>query len=221
MVSGPFSTHFLLNLDQVVTVSWALESIPFFEYWNGMVSSSRVRELLEVRGKCNEQPESAWKGDFKLPEPLLHFYSQVGPSDIVIESYGNPFFLPSLARLWQHQVGYRFDASGERVEEWSSNWIVVADEGADPFIYDASTSEILFANHGAGTWKPVEAYPDLNTMAACMAILGIVRIRAGENFTDEQSYVRPEHRAEAVSRLLEVLADKEAAEAIIVNAGWG
>jgi hypothetical protein len=146
---------------------------------------------------------------------------QVGPSDIVIESYGNPFFLPSLARLWQHQVGYRFDASGERVEDWSSNWIVVADEGADPFIYDASTAEILFANHGAGTWKPVEAYPDLNTMAACMAIFGIVSIQAGENFTDEQSYVSPEHRAEAVSRLLEVLADKEAAEAIIVNAGWG
>jgi hypothetical protein len=50
----------------------------------------------------------------------------VGPLDITIKSYGNPFFLPRLAALWEFQAGYRWHGfTGERIEDWDSDWLVV------------------------------------------------------------------------------------------------
>lgn len=185
-----------------------------------MVSSSRVRELLELHGTCQPQDRSAWTGHIPLPDAIADFYREVGPTDVTIEGYGNPTFIPCLSRLWDHQAGYRWNGlTGETIEDWDSDWIVVADEGADPYIYCNGT--ILFAQHGAGVWEPDEIYSDLNAMAACLATLGAVVLKGGDELTDDDCYIRPEFRAEAVSRLAEILEDENEAEAIVVRAGWG
>ena len=185
-----------------------------------MVTPARVRELLELHGTCEPQDQSEWTGNIPLPDAIATFYRDVGPVNITIEGYGNPTFIPRLSQLWERQAGYRWNAfSGETIDSWDNEWIVVADEGADPYIY--CTGRILFAQHGAGVWKPDEIYPDLNTMAACLATLGAIVLKGGKDLTNEECYIRPQYRAEAVSRLAEIVGDKHLAEAIVVTAGWG
>ncbi len=185
-----------------------------------MVESARVRELLELHGSCQPQHASEWAGQIPLPDPIAEFYRDVGPVNITIEGYGNPTFIPNLSQLWNRQAGYRWNGlTGEPIADWDRDWIVVADEGADPYIY--RNGKILFAQHGAGVWEPDEIYPDLNTMAACLATLGAVVLNAGDEFSDDDCYIRPKFRAEAISRLADILGNKNEAEAIVETAGWG
>jgi len=185
-----------------------------------MVTSSRVRELLGLHGTCRPQDPSEWTGDIPLANAIADFYSEVGPLDITIEGYGNPTFIPRLSQLWDRQAGYRWNGlTGDPITDWDDDWIVVADEGADPFIYCNGT--ILFAEHGAGVWEPAEIYPDLNTMAASIATLGSVVLNAGEDLTDDDGWIRPEFRAEAISRLAAILGSEAEAGTIVESAGWG
>src|SRR5688572_30311796 len=105
-----------------------------------MIDAERVKELVGKHGDLRSQPAEEWKGAFPLPQTLARFYRDIGPLDITIEGYGNPYFLPSLTRLWEFQAGYRWDGvTGERISDWDDDWIVVADEGGDPFILSRST----------------------------------------------------------------------------------
>ena len=133
--------------------------------------------------------------------------------------YGNPTYFPSLAELWDHQAGYRWDGDGQPIEDWQPNWIVVADEGADPYIL--SRGRIMLAEHGMGSWEPGEFYPDLNTMAACVATLGLVVKEAGAAFTDDACFVRQQFKDEATNRLQQITGSKSQAQAIVDTAGWG
>jgi hypothetical protein len=161
-------------------------------------------------------------GTFSLPPCVERFYQEVGPVNITIESYGNPFFLPRLAALWQFQAGYRWHGrTGEPITDWDDDWLVIADEGDDPFIVSRTSGKILHDVHGRGVWEPGELFPDLNTMAACLAYLGVVVVSAGEAFTDEQSYIRTEHRARAMSGLRDLLGATWAAESVLAELGWG
>jgi hypothetical protein len=187
-----------------------------------MITPGRVRELLLPHGECTSQPESDWSGSIPLPDAARDFYRDVGPVGITIEGYGNPTFLPSLSTLWAHQAGYRWDGrTGEPVADWDSDWLVVADEGADPFILSISRGSILYAEHGTGAWEPDEIYPDLLTMAACMAALGTVVLEAGQALTDDESCIRPQYRSLAISRLSSLLGSESDAEAVVSGAGWG
>ncbi|EKU98526.1 hypothetical protein Lepto7375DRAFT_7822 [Leptolyngbya sp. PCC 7375] len=183
--------------------------------------SAQTRELLTRHGDCEKQDLAEWSGPFELPNALRDFYSDVGPKDICIEGYGNPTTIPSLKRLWDRQAGYRWNGlTNEPIEEWPSNWIVVADEGADPYIFDTETGRILFAQHGAGAWDAGEIYPDITTMAACIATLGCV-ILDSQDFEDEDCNINPNCRMDAIDRLTEILGNQSQAEAIVEMAGWG
>jgi len=184
-------------------------------------TSEETRELLCRHGDCINQAASDWSGPFELPEVLRNFYSEVGPKDVCIEGYGNPTTIPSLKHLWDRQAGYRWNGlTNEPIEDWPPNWIVVADEGADPYIFDMNTSQILFAQHGTGEWDAGEMYPDINTMAACIATLGCV-ILDSDNFEDDDCNINPECRMDAIERLTKILGDKTDAESIVEMAGWG
>ena len=185
-----------------------------------MVTSSFARELLELHGNCMPQDASEWVGNIPLPDPIAAFYREVGPIDITIEGFGNPTSIPRLSKLWEHQAGYRWNGlTGEAIDDWDNNWIVVAFEAGDPYIH--SNGRVLHAQHGAGVWEPSEIFPDLNTMAACLATLGAVILNAGDEFTDDDCRIRPEFRAAALARLAEILGRKSAAEIVIEIAGWG
>jgi len=186
------------------------------------LDTSHVRSLLSPHGEVASQSSDQWTGPFPLPTLLVDFYRDVGPLDVSIEGYGNPTFLPSLRRLWDYQEGYRWNSgTGEPSSDWDDDWIVVADEGADPFIFSRARGCILHAVHGNGVWEPEELFPNILTMTACMAELGNVRAEAGRDFLDDDCIVRPQHRKLAVARLSPILGDKSLAEIAVASAGWG
>ena len=124
--------------------------------------------LLSKHGTCRPQPATDWKGNFPLPSKLLAFYWEVGPDNISIDTGANPIFLPSLANLWKRQVGYRWNGlTSEVIEDWNPEWIVVADEGADPYVFYRDA--VHFAYHGEGEWNFEEEFPDLISMACALA----------------------------------------------------
>ncbi len=95
------------------------------------------------------QPRSDWGGEFPLPDALVEYFSEFGPDDVTINGYGNPYFLPSLVHLWAHQTGYRTHGfTHERLTDWDDDWLVVADQGGDPFIFSRGSGTILHAFHG-------------------------------------------------------------------------
>jgi hypothetical protein len=167
------------------------------------------------------QSAELWQGDFPLPDTVANYYVDLGASDVSIENYGNPIFLPSLARLWEHQIGYRYDGlTGERIEDWDDDWLVVADEGADPFIYSRSSGKILHTFHGQGEWQPSELFSGLPAMVTSFAILGEIVVSAGDDFTDENSYIYERFIIVAKEELSRVLNSEVEAEAVLDTFGW-
>jgi hypothetical protein len=114
-----------------------------------------------------------------------------------------------LAGLWDFQAGYRWNGlTGEPINDWDDDWLVVADQGGDAFIFDCQSSRVLFAHHGEGAWGPEEWFSDLPTMAVCLAILGSVVRAAGDDFTNADCFVRPAHRERAISEIAQVLGSR-------------
>jgi hypothetical protein len=186
-----------------------------------MVSAERSRQLLAKHGVVQSRPADDWTGDVTLPPDIETFFQDVGPVDITIQSYGNPYFLPRLSRLWQFQAGYRWNGlTGETIADWDPNWLVVADEGGDAFIYSVSGRSVLFAVHGAGRWEPEPLFADLNTMGACLAHLGTVRVEAGKDFTDKDSRIRLEHLGHARDELYQLLGSMSETDAVLGILGW-
>ncbi len=187
-----------------------------------MVTAESAKRLLALHGEVRPQSPAEWTGSFAIPPTVERFYREVGPANITIEAHGNPYFLPSLADIWKFQAGYRWNGlSGEPIEDWNDDWLVVADEGGDPFIFERASGVVLHAYHGEGEWGAGEMFPDLNTMAACLAQLGAIVLESGDKYTEEDCSIRPEFRALASARLQELLGLKSDAEAVLDGLGWG
>jgi hypothetical protein len=187
-----------------------------------MVSAETAKRLLALHGEVRPQSSADWTGAIPLPAVIEQFYRDVGPVNVTILAYGNPYFFPSLRDLWQFQAGYRWNGlSGKPIDNWNDNWLVLADEGGDPFIVEQSSGVVLHAYHGEGDWDAGELFPDLNAMAACLAQLGGVVLDAGDKFTNEDCYIAPEFRALALGRLLELLGTESHAQVVLGALGWG
>lgn len=187
-----------------------------------MLTAEIAKRLLALHGEIRPQPLADWTGTFVLPPAVEQFYREVGPTNITIEAHGNPYFLPCLADLWKFQAGYRWNGlSGEPIEDWNDDWLVVADEGGDPFIFDRSSGAVLYAYHGEGEWDAGEMFPDLNTMAACLAQLGAIVLESRDDYMEEDCSIRPKFRAFALDRLQELLGTKSDAQAVLGVLGWG
>jgi hypothetical protein len=167
------------------------------------------------------QPPSDWRGDFPLPFSVAEYFAEFGPVDLWIEGYGNPYFLPSLAGLWKFQLGYRSDAlTHERRADWNDDWLVVANEGGDPFILTRSEETILHAFCGEGVWEPIPIFESLAEMATALAILGDIVFMAGDGLTDGDCLILPQHREEARTRIGELLRSDERAATVLSRLGW-
>jgi hypothetical protein len=187
-----------------------------------MVTAEVAKRLLALHGEVRPQPASDWTGVFPIPAAVERFYQEVGPANVTIAGYGNPYDVPSLADLWQFQAGYRWNGlSGEQIEDWPDDWLVVAMESGDPFIFVRSSGVVLHAYHGEGDWDAGEMFADLNSMAACLAQLGGVVLEAGNEFLEEDCSIRPKYRALASARLQELLGSKPDAEVVLGALGWG
>jgi hypothetical protein len=166
------------------------------------------------------QPPADWTGAYPMPSAVAEYYAELGPVDVSIENYGNPYLLPSFSHLWEHQVGYRTHGiSGERLSDWDDDWLVIADQGGDPFIFSRSTGSILHAYHGEGVWEPRQYFDSLHEMVTCFAILGEIVDSAGGDFTDEECLIRPHFREAARARVL-AFAGPSRVDEIVANLGW-
>jgi hypothetical protein len=157
-----------------------------------------------------------------LPTELERYYREIGPVDISLDALGDPFYLPSLASLWDFQGAYRWrGSSGAADSEWNDDWLVVADQGDDPLIFSRQTGRISLAQHGARGWEPVELFGDLNEMACCLSLLGSVAAESdGEPLADE-GHFNLEYRRAAEFGLTNLLGSPDRAAHILTSLGWG
>jgi hypothetical protein len=189
-----------------------------------MASYDTAREIL-IRAFPNEvfrpQPSGDWQGEFPLPDPVAEYFAELGPVDAWIPGYGNPYFLPSLAGLWGFQAGYRYHPDTHRpFSDWDDDWLVVADEGGDPFIFSRASFAVLHAYHGSGVWEPAVLFNDLAEMVTSVAIIGDIVQSAGQLLTDDDSIILPHHQDDARKRIGDYLHSMERADILLQRLGW-
>jgi len=160
------------------------------------------------------------KGRFLCPKRLRIIMRRSGRLNWRSGGYGNPWYVPSLAELWDLQAGYRYNAeTNERDDEWKDNWLVVAYDGGDPFIFDTNAEIILHDLHGQGVWDPKPIFEDLCEMISVFAVLGGISSRAGERLTDDDG-VSPQCLHQASSALQTILGDQGRAMTTLERLGW-
>lgn len=79
----------------------------------------------------------------------------VSLESFTFETGGNPIEFYGVQRLGTKQDGYTFNpVTGEPIPDWSIQWFLFADEGADPVIIDlaAAPHNVQRAAHGMGEW---------------------------------------------------------------------
>lgn len=183
------------------------------------LSPEAIREVLARFGALRPQPSSDWTGEADLPPSLARYYADVGPhgedgpagpEGIVIPTHGNEFRLPPLRGLWDMQAGYRWNGrTGERLADWRDEWLVVADQGGDPFILDRTAGAILHARHGGGAWEPEPIFADVFQMAMALGTFGIVYREAGDDLYDADFNIRPVWQETMRARLAPILEPGE------------
>lgn len=186
-----------------------------------MVSAEVARQKLSIHGHVRPQSSSDWAGVFPIPVAVEQFYQEVGPVSVKIQARGNPYFLPSLAELWQFQAGYRWNGlTNEPIDNWPDDWLVVANQGGDPLIFVRSSGTVLHSYAGMGAWDTSKIFPDLNTMAYCLAEIGAIALEAGDEFLDEDFSIRPEYLELAIARFEVRLGSRSTAEAVLGVLEW-
>ena len=189
-----------------------------------------LRRLLEPFGPLKAQPAADWLGADALPDAVAEFYARVGPLGqthhenagpvgCTLTVGGNPVCIPALRKLWTLQDGYAWSRTPENTfSGWSDDWLVIAEQGGDPFIFERSTGHVLFAFHGAGSWKPRQFAPDLRTAIGALAVVatGFCAL-TDEHFVDEEP--TPQALAQIKTALAAALGDMQQADEML--AAWG
>jgi hypothetical protein len=188
-----------------------------------MTTYEKAKEILQracPESKFRSQGPD-WKGEFPLPNSITEYFRELGPVDVEIPAYGNPYLLPSLYDLWAFQAGYRYHpATQERFAEWDDDWLVIADEGGDPFILSRSSETVLHDYQGEGVWAPRPMFDGLEQMAMVFAIIGDIVASAGQALVDNDALILPVYREEARTRIGEIISSNERASDVLVTLGW-
>ncbi|MBB4735790.1 hypothetical protein [Micrococcus cohnii] len=150
------------------------------------------RSALAVFGPVGRQEPIEWAAEEPLAPELAAFYRHVGPGWIEIDTLGLPLMFFPLDRLWDEQAGYRWSRrTGARLVDWNDDWTVVAKQGAEPFIHEASTGRVLMAPGDDG-WEDRQAEPepvfqDVLEMTRALAAVGAAWARFDDPFTPDWS----------------------------------
>ncbi|CAH0220243.1 hypothetical protein SRABI70_02214 [Pseudomonas sp. Bi70] len=179
--------------------------------------SALIEQGLDLRA----QEASDWQGEIPLPADIARFYRDIGPDNCNLATAGNSFFIPALARLWRMQAGYRWHGiSGECLTDWHDDWLVVADQGGDPFIFEISSGKVLHDRHGGGSWQPAPIFDNLEQMIAGLATFDAVWNSAGEDIFLDNYSVNPRHRERLIDALVPLLGSQSAAQSLADEFGW-
>lgn len=166
-----------------------------------MFTAATLRTLLEPFGQLRSQTAVEWTDPNALPAAIADFYlhvgplgktyyEKVGPVGCTLTVGGNPVCIPPLSKLASLQAGYAWSESPEHaLEDWDPKWLVIAEQGGDPFIYDKSTGHVLFAFHGAGKWEPTFFAKDLNTAIGALATVATSYCALDDDQFDDEALV--------------------------------
>jgi hypothetical protein len=191
-----------------------------------VLNYASLQTLFEPFGELRSQPESDWRGQTKLPASLLDFYREVGPWGATYHENigpvgstlsvgGNPVCIPPLHKLENFQAGYAWSKSpSEALPGWRPEWLVVAEQGGDPFILDIVTGEVLFAFHGAGAWAPKPFAPDLLTAFGSLATVAQAHCLLSDEAFDDCELTE-EGRNQITLSLANHLGDRQQAESML------
>ena len=188
-----------------------------------MVKYKIARDIFEKCFPSNyaSQHRNDWKGPILLHQDLIEYYAVFGPLNVSLPAYGNSFYLPRLVDLWKYQEGYRWHGlTKERLTDWNDEWLVVADQGADPFIFSLVTGVILFGNHGHGNWQPKKLFNNIETMVTCLATLSSIVISVSGDLIDDQGYIKEHFRQAAKKQLGAILPSPDQTHEVLLKFGW-
>ena len=99
------------------------------------------------------------KERWELPKAYIKYISKHDKGQYIEgENFVNGLYLNGASDLIQKQEGYSYNPIEKKViEGWPKNYVVIADDGADPYVLDLSKSDgndapVLFAYHGEDEW---------------------------------------------------------------------
>jgi len=128
------------------------------------------RALVEIRAFWPDAPlvgaseeearRVASELNAELPREMVEYLTTAVPlQDVTLRTEGNPLRLWGIGRLGRRQDGYNYNPLLRAPsDEWDPNLLVVADEGADPYVVPLSGGQddplwVSVAPHGAGEWQ--------------------------------------------------------------------
>jgi hypothetical protein len=138
----------------------------------GSTDETVVRELREVLG---------------LDEELAGWYRECAPRMGELDFGGNPVQLYEPEELIGLQMNFSHDLQNmKRDPEWKDDWIVIADKGLDPLIYDKKTKGIYYSRYGQGPITLKRLSPDLQGWIKALVVLSeIFYLTYHGRFVDE------------------------------------
>lgn len=182
-----------------------------------------ARKAMALHGPVFRQEPIEWGSEEPLAPALAEFYRMVGPGWVEVDTLGLPFLFFPLERLWDEQAGFRWSRrTGARLVDWNEDWTVIALQGGDPFIHEASTGAVLMA--GEEGWEdrldePEAVFRDLAEMTLALCAVGGVWAGFDDPFTEDWRLT--EDVLTAVVRALEpVLGGHERAVAVARRLGY-
>jgi hypothetical protein len=134
------------KLDKKLTSQRKQQDLSSPSNWLAIADSAKIDEI-----------STKWK----LPATYLTFLKNFSPINVFIDSdnFIQGLSLYGADELIENQAGYSFNAlTGKNVDDWPANFIVIADDGADPFCIDIGNikdndAPIYTSEHGTGAWK--------------------------------------------------------------------
>jgi hypothetical protein len=131
---------------------------------------------------------------------------------LTINKGGNPVCVPPLHKLWALQDGYAWSRHPDHpLPGWRANWLVIATEGADPFLFDRDDRRILVASAGMGKagWQPRVFADDLESALGGIATVANALAALGDEAFDDDFNLKPESRDHVCTRLTQFLGSTE------------
>lgn len=113
-----------------------------------------------------------------FPLELRNYVKEVAPDkDFYFRTVGNDICIYNYKKLSNSIDGYSFNpVTGKKIDDWSSYWFLLGDEGGDPLIVDLSQAEddtkkcpVLQAMHGEGKWNFREISSSISQFLLCAA----------------------------------------------------
>lgn len=116
---------------------------------------------------ANETDISTIENKWQLPQNYLLFLKNFSPLNVYIDNkkYFQGLHLYGAGELLSRQDGYAFTpVTKQPIADWPTNYIVIADAGADPYCIDINQitdldAPIYTSMHGIGQWE-FELYAD-------------------------------------------------------------